>query len=99
MPAESVETLPDGLSHPTEWNRRQEPFDGRVGWISCETRDSHHPIVLRVEWFKLPVIDRPVVGDSIESPDPEIGGVKAGEVGRVEDRSATDSIVVGDRYR
>ena len=82
-----------------ERNRRHRRLVRRHAGIAGQARDAHHAVVLVVEAFQRPVVDRPVVGDAIERLHLEVRRMHARPVRRVDHRAAADAVEVGDLHR
>ena len=70
----------------------------RIGGIAGQAGDADIAVVFGEIGVEPGIVDRPVVGDAVEGPDAEVGGVETGEMRGIENRAAADGVEVGDRY-
>lgn len=99
MPAEFIQGLSEHFTCPAERQRWHRWLVERISWIASKTRDAHHAVVLGEERIKRSVVDRPVLGHTIQSLEAEIGRVQARKMPRVHDRTAAYAVEVHDLDR
>ena len=99
VPAKLVHRLGITRAGLAERQRRHRRLPGRIGRIAGEAGDAHHAVVLGKERLQRRVIDRPVIGDTIQRPHAKIRRMHPREMRREHDGAAADRVEVGDLHR
>ena len=92
MPAKLLKAARQCVAGGAERQWRQRRLVRRVGGISGQPRDPHHPIVFREERLERLVVDWPIVRHAVISSHPEVAGSETREVGGPENRAAADRV-------
>ncbi len=99
MPTEFVEAARDCFADESHRQRRQRRLLGRIHRIAGQARHPHHAVVSGEVRLQRVVVDRPIVGDTVERSHLEIGRMQSREMRAVQNRAAADAVEVDDRDR
>src|SRR5690242_21048941 len=94
VPTELVHGLGEARAALAECQRRHRRLLRWIGRIARQARHTGHAFVFREERLKSCVVDRPVIGDTVERPNAEVGWMQTWIVRRIYDGAATDAVEV-----
>ena len=94
VPAQLVHRMREVRAAFAQRQRRHRWLVCGIGRIAGQARHTGHAVVLGEERFQRRVVDRPVIGDTIERAHAEVRWVQARIVRRVHDGAAADAVEV-----
>ena len=98
MPTKFVETIRKRPSAFTERERRMRRLFRGIGGVACDAGNAHDLVVDLKEGFECFVVHRPIVCNTVERFDAEVGGMQTREMGAPQNGAAADAVEVDGGY-